>query len=588
MCVRKRFRAKDKACKLCTDGVDCFGDGNRLEKLHILPGFWRSSNSSELVLHCPIKEACPGSSASTDAAGKNTTTSLITRTGNTLCATGNEGVMCTLCSPRYQRINMAQPCKACGTPGEAIAWAIGGAFISVAGLVVLLYLNRKAPNGALRPFINFVQYISVMLMYNAPWPALLIQLFKVLQSLNMDVISFVSPSCAGATVNYYTKFSAMTGAMCVVIFCMWVPVLKALVQGEAWHSDAVRDRKGSALRDTFILVLLLHPTVSGEAFQLFRCRTIEGTTYLMADYSLHCYTTKWYQMLGLDVLVVVFFSFGAPAFVAGMLYRRRKDLKNENTVKLFGVLYYLYRDECYFYEAINMLFKVFLWSTLVFFEHGSEMQLACALVINVIQLCAHIYFRPFGGQNAQLLNVMQFGTLFLTTFINFGGLAMNYLKLAQTHYPEQSDAYDMQLNVLKRMLEIMTCGIIFCFCGVGIKGGVLFLRNNVHRLETVLPKTFRLRWNRRSEQGAQMDTGGVELGTMSQVEMVHEPAEGRRQGETSKWSVNPLMISSPADMVAMQTERRARGTNNKNNKETGAMRTDKTDNEGRRSATTKC
>ena len=430
--------------------------------------------------------------------------------------------MCTLCSPRYQRINMAQPCKACGTPGEAIAWAIGGAFISVAGLVVLLYLNRKAPNGALRPFINFVQYISVMLMYNAPWPALLIQLFKVLQSLNMDVISFVSPSCAGATVNYYTKFSAMTGAMCVVIFAMWVPVLKALVQGEAWHSDAVHDRKGSALRDTFILVLLLHPTVSGEAFQLFRCRTIEGTTYLMADYSLHCYTTKWYQMLGLDMLVVVFFSFGAPAFVAGMLYRRRKDLKNENTVKLFGVLYYLYRDECYFYEAINMLFKVFLWSTLVFFEHGSEMQLACALVINVIQLCAHIYFRPFGGQNAQLLNVMQFGTLFLTTFINVGGLAMNYLKLAQAHYPEQADAYDVQLNVLKRMLEIMTCGIIFCFCGVGIKGGVLFLRNNVHRLETVLPKTFRLRWNRRSDQGQEQEPQS----DMAEWETVVDEASG--------------------------------------------------------------
>ena len=63
----------------------------------------------------------------------------------------------------------------------------------------------------------------------------------------------------------------------------------------------------------------------------------------------------------------------------------------------------------------------------------------------------------------------------------------------------------MQLNVLKRMLEIMTCGIIFCFCGVGIKGGVLFLRNNVHRLETVLPKTFRLRWNRRSDQGQEQE-----------------------------------------------------------------------------------
>ena len=91
----------------------------------------------------------------------------------------------------------------------------------------------------------------------------------------------------------------------------------------------------------------------------------------------------------------------------------------------------------------------------------------------------------------------------------------------------------------------------------------------------------RLKW-KRSERGSQIDTCGVELGTMSEVEMVHEPAGGRRQGKKDKWSANPLMISSPADMVAMQTERRARGTNSKNNKDIGATRTDKTDNEGRR------
>ena len=74
------------------------------------------------------------------------------------------------------------------------------------------------------------------------------------------------------------------------------------------------------------------------------------------------------------------------------------------------MLYYLYRPACYWYESVNMGFKLVLWSTLVFFEYGSELQMSAALVVNVMQLCAHIFFLPFGGPKHVLMNVLQFGT----------------------------------------------------------------------------------------------------------------------------------------------------------------------------------
>ena len=55
-----------------------------------------------------------------------------------------------------------------------------------------------------------------------------------------------------------------------------------------------------------------------------------------------------------------------------------------------------------------------LWSALVFFDHGSEMQLATALVINVLQLSVHLAVLPMGGADAVLLNIMQAATLVLT------------------------------------------------------------------------------------------------------------------------------------------------------------------------------
>ena len=36
-------------------------------------------------------------------------------------------------------------------------------------LVVMLVVNRKAPDSALRPLINFAQTLSIMLLFNAPW-----------------------------------------------------------------------------------------------------------------------------------------------------------------------------------------------------------------------------------------------------------------------------------------------------------------------------------------------------------------------------------------------------------------------------------
>ena len=50
----------------------------------------------------------------------------------------------------------------------------------------------------------------------------------------------------------------------------------------------------------------------------------------------------------------------------------------------------------------------------MFFDYGSEMQLATALIINVLQLCIQIKIEPMGGTDAVLLNAMQAATLVLT------------------------------------------------------------------------------------------------------------------------------------------------------------------------------
>ena len=48
--------------------------------------------------------------------------------------------------------------------------------------------------------------------------------------------------------------------------------------------------------------------------------------------------------------------------------KRIRDV--EKTRKMLGILYETYRPEMYYFEAIQMTFKVLLWTSLAMFEKG--------------------------------------------------------------------------------------------------------------------------------------------------------------------------------------------------------------------------
>ena len=263
-------------------------------------------------------------------------------------------------------------------------------------------------------------------MFSAPFPQPLVDLYKVLAGVTLG-IEVASPQCVASGMNYYTLFSAtMVGLILAMLVIVKGPLATiAQTRAEKGFRAAVREvivskKGGIAFRDLFVVVLLLHPSVSGKAMEFFRCREIDGVPFLMADYSIECHDDTWYFFLPVVVVVLVFFSLGTPLVIVRVLHARHNDgtLYNEDgtvTPQPLDILYGIYQPRAYWYESVQMFFKLALWSALVFFEHGSEMQLATALVVNVLQLCVHIEFKPMGGEEAWLLNVMQACTLILTT-----------------------------------------------------------------------------------------------------------------------------------------------------------------------------
>ena len=84
------------------------------------------------------------------------------------CLKGNEGPFCAVCSEGYFRPSAFQPCKACGDEAMAMLSAVVALVAMVILLFVFIQINRRAPSGLLRPFINLVQQLTVMLVRSPP------------------------------------------------------------------------------------------------------------------------------------------------------------------------------------------------------------------------------------------------------------------------------------------------------------------------------------------------------------------------------------------------------------------------------------
>ena len=108
------------------------------------------------------------------------------------------------------------------------------------------------------------------------------------------------------------------------------------------------------LRDTILLVVLLHPIVSSYTLNVFRCRRVGSKMYLVSDFTLECFDDTWHLMLLPSVLFLVLFSLGTPLFFFFVLWRRRHrgELGAASSRKFLGMLYLTYKPERYYFVCI--------------------------------------------------------------------------------------------------------------------------------------------------------------------------------------------------------------------------------------------
>ena len=132
------YNSSRGVCVACDEGMDCLSAGTDARTLGAKDGFARPTAESPAVVDCPIPEACVNNS----------------------CLAGNTGVLCAVCDRGFYRSSQFSVCSQCGTTSEAAFVAFLVAVAMATALFMIIMLNRKAPNGLLRPFIDATQKLT--------------------------------------------------------------------------------------------------------------------------------------------------------------------------------------------------------------------------------------------------------------------------------------------------------------------------------------------------------------------------------------------------------------------------------------------
>ena len=567
--------ASEPRCVRCPDGVDCSHPGVSSRSAQVKAGFWRTSDDSIVFLPCPVPEACVGASPLQRVSGANGSASG-NGTANTTanfepCARGHEGPLCMVCKAGWTRRHSRVLCEACPeSTGLSFLWALLFAVLGVIALLLFLRCNRKAPSGVVRPFMNAVQKLLVVLLFPVRWPKSVEQLNAyVVSAINFDLISVASPSCLGLPSNFYWRFVSMLFLALLITGGPWLVLLRYW-RGPSWKYTECKERR---TRDMCILILLLHPVVSGYAFHFFNCVTITmhrsgssinssssggaamavEVSYLMSDYSIKCYDDVWHGMLALTSLVIVFFSCGTPMIFIYLLKQERRRVEQQNRLQRRGtssahesqlqILTKPYRDELYGFETVQMYFKLALWATLVFFARGSQFQLAAACLVCVVQLCVQMRLRPF---SSVFKNVLEDISVVLTLVIIFGGLILNYLEVekrsAALAFDEANERwFATSISSFRLALEIAVWVGISLF----LLAAARFISKPSRRLRARMSSSSRRRrsrFGRSSGTSSDADNGeGKKTDTSSKTNVAGGVLEETREKSALSWSDNPMV-----------------------------------------------
>jgi uncharacterized membrane protein len=399
-------------CQECPTGADCAGKGHVWLELATIAGYWSANQN---FYRCLLITHCPGGS-------------------NSPCGANRFGVLCTQCKAGYTE-GLGGSCTACSSAGTSWFTFIIVSALILAAVILQMYVllrsgrdliavaerdeilkerenagfveeydadwewranryeDRITIHGPPPPKANFTFKLKIALSFaqivsnlaigiDIQWPAEFKQFMSWLSPANLDFIQFSSVGCV-MSANYYSKMLLVS----LLPLAIFAGLFVFYMIPKSYFHKRRNDKLGMKMvrRKFWKLLLftlfLIYPSCSSTVLRLFVCRRVEGVDYLLADFSLECYTSEWRQYAAYAGIMIAVYPVGIPAFFFFMLWRYRHRLEEIGTRAQLGFLYDAYTRDMWWFEMLDVAHKLCVTCVIAFLPYAWQMPIGMVFVI---------------------------------------------------------------------------------------------------------------------------------------------------------------------------------------------------------------
>ncbi|CAM9183884.1 unnamed protein product, partial [Ectocarpus sp. 12 AP-2014] len=401
-------------CKRAPEGSRTTRRGATLATLEVLPGFYRSSETSTDIRECFHKKACDGGSAV-----------------GTYCSEGYIGPYCAVCAAGYSP-GYSRTCKSCMGDSKKSALVFAAAIGALALAAVVALVSRlvsvvevgprqqqqgskgwrrtcSAWQARVRQTVPLTAVKIVVVVWQivtqysdvagVEYPGAYQDFLSVVDVVNLDLGFILSFACVYDT-NFYDRLLMATIGPVLVLGLLGCTYLVARRRNRHCE-EAVRDVQRRHLSVTLFVMFVIYAAVSYTIFETFVCDTLDdGNSYLRADYSLTCDTplhTAYRVYAGLAVLV---YPVGIPCTFGWWLFKNRRELKQEEResqaeLRPAADLWEPYKPSAYYYEVVECFRRIALTGFAVFIYPDSSAQVAIVLLLAAVFMVVSEILSPF-------------------------------------------------------------------------------------------------------------------------------------------------------------------------------------------------
>ncbi|KAG5188538.1 hypothetical protein JKP88DRAFT_262256 [Tribonema minus] len=426
----------EPACVYCNaDELQCAIIGITVQTLPLAAGCWRETFSEEVIRECWNAGACSGGSAD-----GGTSTDLY-------CHPGYEGPYCAVCSDGYASLP-GYRCVECTPKATAttftilaisivailcIVWmllsaatgvgdgvgsaqAVGsaGAALKVTRIALLLMQRLRIPIVVLQVLTQYVSITGISL------PLQYLRFLRAIDFLSLDLRWLTSPGCA-VHLDFYGRLLLTTLAPLVATALIFLPRLYVWTMSRRGRTcPKLRQLIAKDVNVFLVFTFLIFSGVSLRVFETFGCDGSLSRSYLRADYSLECGTSRHTAFSVYAGVMVLVYPVGIPLLYAAVLrhsavtHRAGGQASRYATAASF--LWRPYRGRAYYWECAECFRRLILAGFLVFILPGTAGQSAVACVFAVFTGMVYEQIRPHQEPMDKWLYTLGYGIIFASMF----------------------------------------------------------------------------------------------------------------------------------------------------------------------------